>query len=483
MTQADLIIRNARLIDGTGAASKHADLSISKGRVTRIGSDIHASGAEEIDAKGLALAPGFIDAHTHDDRAVLVDRDMACKVSQGVTTVVTGNCGISIAPLDIPDAPPAPINLICPGPDDLMSSFADYFKALEKTPPAVNVVPQVGHATLRAGVMDTFDRAATKSEIKKMQGSLRRALREGAAGFSTGLYYPPAREAPTQEIEALAQVVHEEGGFHSTHMRNEADGIMDSLEETFRIGRSADIPVVISHHKCVGPANHGRSVETLKAIANAQKSQEIGLDLYPYIASSTVLLKDKLEASSRVLITWSEKMPGVQGRDLQDVAAEMGLSSEEAVDALSPAGAVYFQMDEEDVRRIMSYPSTMIGSDGLPHDKHPHPRLWGTFPRVLGHYSRDVGLLPLETAVHKMTGLTARTFGLKDRGTLREGAWADIVLFDPETVIDTASFESPQTPADGIEQVYVNGRCVWRNGAPTGSHPGLGLNRQQHLKH
>lgn len=471
----DLIIRNALLIDGTGAPGREGDLAVKAGRISAIGSGVDANGADEIDAHGMALAPGFIDAHTHDDRIVLTDPSMACKASQGVTCVVTGNCGVSIAPVVLDKAPPEPLNLICPKPDDFFPTFAAYFEQLEKTPPALNVVAQAGHASLRAVTMDDLDRPASAAEIDAMRALLRQALKDGAAGFSTGLFYAPARAAPTEEIEALADVLHEEGGFHSTHMRDEGDGVLDSLEETFRIGRTADIPVIVSHHKCVGLANHGRSSETLKAIAAAREAQPVGLDMYPYVASSSILRKDRVAVSSQVLITWSDKVEGAEGRDLEEIAKEMGLSVDDAIDAISPAGAIYFIMDENDVRAIMSFPATMIGSDGLPHDKHPHPRLWGTFPRVLGHYSRDEKLFPLEEAVRKMTSLTAETFGLKDRGVLREGAWADLVLFDPATVIDSATFETPSKPAEGIAQVFVNGQCVWRDGKSTPARPGVAL--------
>ena len=470
--QMDLVIRNARIFDGTGAAAIDGDLAVAGDRIAAIGPSLDCQGHEEIDADGKALAPGFIDAHTHDDRIVLAEPSMACKVSQGVTTVVTGNCGVSIAPVEIDFRPPGPLDLICPDPSDFFASFTDYFAALEASPPSVNVIAQAGHASLRVAVMDTFDRPATESEIEKMRVLLRQALRDGAAGFSTGLYYPPANAAPTEEIEALAMVVNEEGGFHSTHMRDEADGVVDSLNETFRIGRTADIPVIVSHHKCVGLANHGRSAETLKVIDAARANQPIGLDVYPYVASSTILRKERLELSSQIIVTWSDAVEGLEGRDIEDVARDMGLSIEETVDAISPAGAIYFMMDEKDVRAVMSYPPTMIGSDGLPHDRHPHPRLWGTFPRVLGHYCREEKLFPLETAIHKMTGLTARTFGLKDRGTLGEGAFADLVLFDPDEVIDIASFDAPQRPAAGILRVAVNGQTVWTEQGARDARPG-----------
>ena len=310
-----------------------------------------------------------------------------------------------------------------------------------------------------------------------MRGRLERALEAGAIGLSTGLFYAPAAAAPTEEIIELARAVRDAGGIHTTHMRDEAGRVSESLEETFTIGREAGVPVVISHHKCSGQANHGRSTETLALIEAARHHQRISLDAYPYIASSTTLGSTRLADASKVLVTWSKAQPEAAGRDLAEIAAEMGLDPEAAVDALLPAGGIFFMMDEADVRRILAYPGTMIGSDGLPHDEFPHPRLWGTFPRVLGHYAREQGLFSLEEAVHKMTGLPARRFGLADRGVLEAGAMADLVLFDPETVIDTATFEQPKQPARGIEFVMVNGRAIWRNGASTGARPGRAIRR------
>jgi N-acyl-D-amino-acid deacylase len=267
-------------------------------------------------------------------------------------------------------------------------------------------------------------------------------------------------------------------GLYCTHMRNEADGVMDSLEETFRIGREVGVPVVISHHKVIGQKNYGRSEETLAFIRRNMALQPICLDCYPYTAGSTVLSADRAATSSRVIVTWSKPMPQHNGRDLADVARELGVSQEEAVRRLLPAGAIYFRMDEADVQRILQFEDTMIGSDGLPHDAAPHPRLWGSFPRVLGHYRRGLKLFPLEQAVHKMTGLTARNFGLPDRGVLKEGAYADLTLFDADTVDEAASYEHPIAPARGIEAVIVNGRVVWREGRATGERPGQVLQRR-----
>jgi len=477
--KADLIIRNARLIDGTGGPSYSGDIAIRDDRIVGLGALGGMSGGTEIDAQGKAVAPGFIDVHTHDDRAVLANPTMKNKVSQGVTTVVTGNCGVSLAPLKIDRRPPAPLDLICDTPEGFYGDFASYLKALDDAPAAVNVLAQVGHSSLRVGAVADLTRAASSSEIKVMRKKLEESLEAGAIGFSTGLFYPPSQAAPTEEVIELGKALHDHAGLHTTHMRDEAAHITDSLAETFRIGREADIPVVISHHKCAGADNHGRSVETLPLIDAAMKQQRIGLDVYPYIASSTMLSPDRMAGASRVLVTWSVPHPEHAGRDLADIAAEMGLSQTEAAGKLLPAGAVYFSMAEEDVQRIMKYPHSMIGSDGLPHDTRPHPRLWGTFPRVLGHYSRDVGLFPLEEAVRKMTGLSATQFGLKDRGTLKVGNYADIVMFDPDTVIDTASFTDPMQAATGIALVIVNGRPVWQEGAVTGARPGRAIRRQQ----
>jgi N-acyl-D-amino-acid deacylase len=311
-----------------------------------------------------------------------------------------------------------------------------------------------------------------------MRERLGEALQAGAIGLSTGLGYPTAEPAPTSEVKALAELLKPAGAIHTTHMRDESEHVMEALDEAFDIGRSAGVPVVISHHKTAGRANFGRSRETLKKIDRAMASQPIGLDAYPYIAASTVLDPKFLRMAERVFVTWSKGAPEQTGRDLADIAKEWGVPPLTAVERLQPAGAVYFTMDEGDVRRILSYPHTMIGSDGLPHDSHPHPRLWGTFPRVLGHYCREEKLFPLEEAVRRMTGLPAQQFRLTNRGSIAVGAYADIVVFDPATVIDRATFEAPMTPAAGIDTVIVNGRVVWRDGGGTGARPGRALRRQ-----
>jgi N-acyl-D-amino-acid deacylase len=327
--------------------------------------------------------------------------------------------------------------------------------------------------------MSQLDRAATSAELGAMRRTLEQAMEQGAIGLSTGLYYPPAQDAPTDEIVTLTNAVHAHGGIHTTHMRDEASHLIDSVNETISIGKASDVPVVISHHKASGTPNHGMVETSLKLIAEARKSQRLGLDAYPYVASSTMLDSKRLALASKVIVTWSKSRPEFAGQPLDDVAKALNCTLEQAAEQLMPAGAIYFMMSEDDVRRVLKFPHTMIGSDGLPHDEHPHPRLWGTFPRVLGHYARDVKLFPLEEAVRRMTALSAAQFGLTDRGSLRPGAYADLVLFDPATIADAATFDKPKTPARGIVEVFVNGRSVWRDGHATGNRPGRALRLQQ----
>jgi N-acyl-D-amino-acid deacylase len=476
---SDLILRGGEVIDGSGGPRFRADVAISGDRIAEIGDVAKTQGAREIDVSGRIVAPGFIDVHTHDDRALFATPEMAAKASQGVTTVVTGNCGISLAPLVTDHTPPPPLDLIGDSADYRYPRFADYLAALDRDPPAINAACLVGHSTLRVGAMAALDRPAEPQEIARMRELLQEALDAGVVGLSSGLAYAPAEHAPPAEIEALAALLRPAGALYTTHMRNEGDRVLDSLDESFAVGRTAGVPVVISHHKTIGRANFGRTAETLPAIAAAIGVQEAGLDCYPYIASSTVLTATQAGRASKVLVTWSKSAPEMAGRELEAIAADWGVAITDAVARLQPAGAVYWMMDEPDVQRVLSFPHTMVGSDGLPHDIHPHPRLWGTFPRVLGHYCRDLGLFSLEEAVRKMTGLSAARFGLAGRGTIAAGAYADITVFDPARVIDRATFEKPTVPAAGIDHVFVNGRPVWADGKPSGERPGRALRRQE----
>lgn len=460
-TRYDILVRNALLIDGSGSPGRDADVAVQGGVIARVekSGTLGASlGRRAIDARGRALAPGFIDAHTHDDWVVVDRPDMFNKISQGVTTVVVGNCGVSLAPLTLRGpAPPAPLNLLGDARAFSFPRFADYAARIAEIVPSVNVMALVGHGSLRTHTMDDPYRRADAATVARMRRMLADSLDEGASGFSTGLYYPINAPADADEVVALAELLRDRGGIYATHMRNEHDRVMESLAETFSAAERAGAAVVISHHKCAGRANWGRSRETLPLIEATARRQPVGLDAYPYAAGSTVLEPQFVQEDIRTMVTWCEPYPELTGRDLGEIAREWGCTMKEAAARLRPAGAIYFQMDEADVRRILAFPLTMIGSDGLPNDAHPHPRLWGTFARVLGHYARDEGLFSLEEAVRKMTGLPAARFGLHDRGLVCEGYAADLVIFDPTEVDDTATFEAPTAAAKGIDVVMVNG--------------------------
>ena len=467
----DLIIRDVTVFDGTGKPRFQADIGVTGDRIVAVG-DLSASTADrEIVATGKAVAPGFIDAHTHDDRAVLCGPEcMLCKMSQGVTTVVVGNCGISLSPVRMKSRPVPPLDLLGDESWWTFDSFGEYADRLARDPSPVNTYALIGHMSLRVEAMNgDTQRAATDKESEHMRQRLAAALAEGASGFSTGLYYPPNGMAPTQEVIAVAEALRNAGGIYVTHMRDEANDVMLSIEETLKIGRDTGSPVVISHHKCSMPENFGRSVETLPAIDRAALRQKVDFDVYPYPAGSTVLMPNRLRPDVKVQLTWSVPHPEMAGKMLSDIARGWNTSEKDAAERLLPAGAIYFQMDEDDVQSIMAHRLSMIGSDGLPHDSYPHPRLWGTFPRVLGHYARDLGLFSLETAVRKMTGHTAEVFGMTDRGMIRAGAYADLVLFDPATVKDASTYDAPTKVSEGIVETWVNGRSayVYGQGATT----------------
>ena len=462
-----LVLRGGTVIDGTGANRFAADVRIDGDRISAIGPDLGGPDAEVLDVRGSIVAPGFIDVHTHDDQIVLADPRMLPKITQGVTTVVVGNCGISLAPLLRADVPP-PLSLLGGHDKYVHPTMAAYAAAVGRAEPAVNVAALVGHSTLRVATMDDPYRAATGAEQARMVELLREGMDAGAIGLSSGVFYATGAAADVDELALLAGIAGEAGGLYTTHIRSEMNDIVAALDEAFVTGRRGDVPVVISHHKCAGPQNWGRTVETLAHIDAARARQPVGLDAYPYVAGSTVLRADLIDGVIDVVITSSEPHPEMVARHLSDIAAEWSCTQQEACERLQPGGACYFQMREDDVQRVLRHPATMIGSDGLPHDRHPHPRLWGTFPRVLGHYSRDLELFPLETAVHKMTGLSARRFNLRQRGELRVGWFADVCVFDPSTVLDAATFERPQAVSRGIDHVLVNGAVAVAHG-----HAGL----------
>jgi N-acyl-D-amino-acid deacylase len=402
---------------------------------------------------------------------------MLPKLSQGVTTVVVGNCGISAAPVQLSGALPDPMNLLGSANVFLYPTFAAYADAVNASRPAVNVAALVGHTSLRNNHMDRLDRVATAGEISAMTMQLREALDHGALGLSTGLAYLSAYSASTEEVMALAKPLSEAEAIYTTHLRSETQAVLDAMLEAFSIGRHAKVPVVISHLKCAGIDNWGRSQEVLRTLENASDSQSIGCDCYPYAASSSTLDLRQVDERVMIMITWSEPHPEVAGQTLAEIAGKWSVPQVEAAKRLQPAGAIYHGMSEDDVCAILRHPATMIGSDGLPNDPRPHPRLWGTFPRVLGYYSREQRLFSLSEAVRKMTGLAAQRFGFKDRGLVREGYIADLVLFDPETVRDLATFTDPIRAAAGIEAVWVNGVLSYKDRAGTGERAGRFLPR------
>ena len=474
----DWCIEGGELIDGSGAPRRRADVGVRGRLIVAVGSPgslAKVPARQRLDATGHVLAPGFIDSHAHDERLLLHPAAGAHpKLSQGVTTVVTGNCGMSIAPLVAAQAPP-PLSAL--GQDVWrFDRMADYLDELAALGPATNAVVLVGHTTLRVRHMARTDRLADSTETAAMARDLADALDAGAWGLSTGLFYPPARAADASEVLAVGAPLRAAAGVLSMHIRDEGDRIAEALDEALAIGRGLGVALVLSHHKLMGKSNHGRSRETLARIERAATQQNVCLDCYPYVASATMLIPERVHQSREVLISWSAVEPALAGRSLFEVARERRLDPQVLAQSLQPAGAIYFAMDEDDVSRILAHPLTMVGSDGLSQDS-AHPRLWGSFPRVLGHYVRERGLMSLENAVHKMTGLPAQRFGLVGRGQVAPGMAADLVVFDPVRVQDQASFAAPLRPSTGIEAVWVGGRLAHTAAGPQDLHAGQVLRR------
>jgi N-acyl-D-amino-acid deacylase len=477
MLKCDTLIRNATVLDGSGRAPRVLDVAIGDGRIAEIGEALRCDAPKVIDAEGLCLAPGFIDVHTHDDTSVIERPEMLPKISQGVTTVIVGNCGISASPVRLKGDLPDPMTLLGEQQFFRYPTFSDYVTAIDRARPSVNVAALVGHTSLRQNHMDRLNRSAAAEEIGKMREDLCAALDAGALGLSTGLAYGSANAATTEEVRALAEALVGLKGVYATHMRTETDGILDAMDEAFLIGRASDSPVVVSHLKCAGMANWGRSAEVLQRLEEARTTQRIGCDCYPYAAGSSTLDLKQVDPRIQIDITWSAAFPDAAGKSLAEIAGEWQVTHLEAAKRLQPAGAIYHSIAEDDMRRILAHPATMIGSDGLPWDAHPHPRLWGAFPRVLGRYCRDERLFSLPQAVHKMTAMPARRFGLAERGSIKEGYWADLVLFDAERIEDTATFGDPIRSAKGIAGVWVNGTLSYTSQGFTGERAGRYLPR------
>jgi len=493
-----VVIHHARIVDGAGDPWFYGDIGIRGDTIAAVGQLDNAQSGANIDAKGLVVAPGFIDIHTHARRGIFLDPTAQNYIRQGVTTILEGNDGSSPLPL------------------------APFFEKLSATPLAVNFGSFVGQGSIRQQVTGLENRKATPDEIGKMKELARQAMREGAFGLSSGLFYVPGNFTPTEEVIEIAKVVGGMGGMYISHMRDEAAGVSDSVRETIRIGEEGGLPTQVTHHKIIGKGNWGKSVDTLKLIEEARaRGVDATIDQYPYTASSTgtaalfpqwslaggpKALLERLAAPEQririktviidriltdrgggdpknVVMAGCSFDPTLAGKSLAQITADRGRpvtvenAAETAIEIQQKGGcaAVYHAIGEDDVVRILRSPYTMIGSDGeVPEfgKGAPHPRSYGTFARVLARYVREQKAITLEDAVHKMSGYTAQRLKLYDRGLLRPGMKADVVIFDPAKVRDTADFPNPHQYAEGFSYVIVNGKPVIASGKLTGERPG-----------
>ena len=520
---ADVVLRGAVVFDGTGAPPIEADVALAGDRIVAIGRGLSASGAEVVDLRGLALAPGFIDPHAHGEMGLLINPNAESKIRQGVTTQILGQDGGSVGIWG--DEAYARMRERYRERHGIDIDFRDlpgYFRRMERTPASVNVASTIGAGTVRGHVVGNVDRPATPEELERMVALVEEALRAGACGLSSGLEYTPGAFADLDELVALSAPLRAWGLPYSSHMRNEDDQLIAAIEEALNVGQRAGVPVHISHLKAQGERNWWKAEPVLKML---EAAHEGGLDLtydrYPYVAYSTGLgslypvwareggtdaflgrLRDpevapRIEQAVRdkvaklgswdavqITSTGSDSLAWVRGRRLGELAAERGeepyaLLERIIVEDRNGAGMVGFGMSEENTERILAHPLGMVCSDGSAlattgplSEGTPHPRSYGSFPRVLGHYARDRKTFPLETAIHKMSGMVADRFRLEGRGRIVEGAFADLVAFDPDRVRDTATFEAPHSYPEGIPHVWVNGVAVIRDGEHTGAHPG-----------
>jgi N-acyl-D-amino-acid deacylase len=478
----DLAIRNVRILDGTGASAFDGDVTVDGGRIASVGAPVGPA-RTEIDGAGMVLAPGFVDTHTHDDGALLAHPGLEFKLAQGCTSLVIGNCGFSAIPATPGEVLPGA--LFGTRPAD-WSDLDGFRSAVESRRPACNAVALIGHNAVRTAVMGNDKRAPNDRELTRMQAFVGRAMEQGACGFSTGLIYVPGRYSTTDEVIALAQMAAPFGGIYATHMRNEGDRLLEAVDETLRIGREAEVAVHISHHKAAGRANWGRVGESLARVDAANEAgADVTLDVYPYTAGSGRMIEyfnlDRVDVELAEVIRLAScpAFPAYEGRMLVDIALETG----EALDALvtriltAPEGertiCIHFIIDEADIETNLRHPKMMIGSDGIPDlAGRPHPRLFGTMPRVLGEYVRTRKVIPLEDAVRRMTSLSCERFGLVERGVVREGWWADLVLFDPGTITDVATYDDPKREPVGVALVVVNGQIAYERGRHTGAGAG-----------
>lgn len=513
-----LVLRRGTVIDGTGAPARAADVAVRDGRIAAVGTDVAVGGADRvIDVGGLVVAPGAIDIHSHSDETMFVSSALESALHQGVTTVVCGNCGGASAPVLGLAASELDRDLRRFGVERSWTSFGEYAAAVERNGASINVCSFVGHGTLRMCVMGAEAREPKAGEQAAMKALLASALAEGAIGMSTGLIYPPSAYGTTDEIATLAAVVRERGGLYASHIRSESDQLLEAVAEGIEIGRRSGARVQLSHHKASGRRNWGRVDESTALIERARaEGVDVAADQYPYTASSTGLsvtipnwaheggplamverlrsdavrrrIRDERTETGRnwdaIVIARAQRHPEWSGSSVAALAAAAGRDPLEwTCDALvehdGDVAIIHHSMSEDDVRYVMAKDWIAIGSDSRANAPHgplsfgkPHPRSYGTFPRVLGRYARDLGVVGLEDAVRKMTSLPASRLRLRDRGILREGAAADLIAFDPARVADRATFEDPHRYPDGIPFVIVNGEIALDRGEATAERAG-----------
>jgi N-acyl-D-amino-acid deacylase len=484
----DLIVRGGTVIDGSGAPGVSADVAVRDGLIAAVGA-IDGSARREINASGRAVTPGFIDVHAHDDAAVL-STSMDFKLMQGVTTDIVGNCGAGVAPAlggGMRGLPGVEL-ILGPLPDAKWDTFGEYMQVVDDAELAINVGCFVPHGIVRARHLSMDRRTPDPEELEAMKADVDEGMAAGALGLSTGLIYVPGTFAETEEVTALAAVAAKHGGIYMSHIRNESEGLLDAVDEAISIGREAGCPVEISHHKASAKSVWGKTAESIAMIEKAREAgTDVTFDVYPYTAGSTILAAARGVTrdidGDEILVASVNSRREWEGQTLTQIGQMIGVDDpREVVNRVlaeePTAVAVFFSMDEEDVRRVMAHPLCMIGSDGIPSPTgKPHPRLYGTFPRVLGTYVREVGLMTLEEGIRKMTSHPAQRMNLPDRGLLQEGFAADIVIFDAEKIDDIATYQEPRQYPAGIDYVIVNGEVAAEHGRQNSTRAGKLLRR------
>lgn len=483
---SNFIIRDVEIFDGTGLPPKRGDISVCDGLISEVGT-VTSSASEVIDGSSLAVAPGFIDVHTHDDFAVIVHPSMDFKLRGGVTTCIVGNCGSGAAPWNEAREDAAALH-----PYDVLpqwNGYDGYLKYLDVNPAGVNVAALVGLGTARQAAMGASEEAPSSNQLSLMKDIVEEGLGAGAVGVSSGLVYDPGRFSTTDELVELASMMRGTTRVYTSHIRDEGSGLLGAVAEAISIGERAGVAVQISHHKAAGRGAWGLVSGSLRLIEEAQKrGLNVHADQYPYTVASTYLSAIFRDGEfggkgfgtilpSEIMLSTYPPEKDLEGLSISDIAKMKGVEPAQAATqilaAVPKATAVFHLMHERDVLQVMGHPSTMIGSDGVPtlHGK-PHPRLYDSFVRVLGRYARDAGVFSMAEAVYRMTGFPATKFGLRGRGYLKPGFKADLVLFDPRKVIDRGTFENPDVLPEGIDRVFVNGALAIKDGAPTGSRAG-----------